>query len=318
LGPTVTVRVGLVGLGAMGRTHLQVLRSLGDVAVVAGADVNPAALSSAGLSVTYGHPLELVRDADVDAVLVASSDPSHAELVLACLDRRLPVLCEKPLTMSSGDARRILDAEASIGRRLVQVGFMRRFDAAFGAVADAVHAGAVGPPAVISTVHRNPVSAFAFEPSVLVGNSASHDVDLVRWLTGDEVSEVTCESAAGADRHFASVLLRLTTRGGVLASTELTYGEFNYDVRCEVVGRTGALSSTVPDHGTVQGWAARFAQAYRDQDAQWIASVRSGVPVGATAWDGYANVLVLEAATRAWRTGQRVAVEQPVRPDTYR
>jgi myo-inositol 2-dehydrogenase/D-chiro-inositol 1-dehydrogenase len=162
------------------------------------------------------------------------------------------------------------------------------------------------------------VSAFAFEPSVLVANSASHDVDLVRWFTGDEVAEVTCESAAGADPRFASVLLRLTTRRGVLASTELTYGEFSYDVRCEVVGRTGAVSSPIAEHRTVPGWAARFAQAYRDQDAQWIASVRSGVPVGASAWDGYANVRVLEAAMRAWRSGQRVSVEQPVRPDTYR
>ncbi|MBC7639649.1 MAG: Gfo/Idh/MocA family oxidoreductase, partial [Rhodoferax sp.] len=134
------VRVGVVGLGVMGGTHLRVLRSLAGVDVVAVADVVPSALVGAEPAATYDDPLMLVRDADVDAVLVASSDAPHAELVLACLVRGLPVLCEKPRPTSGEDTLAILAAESARGRRLVQVGFMRRFDPAFAAVHDAVRA----------------------------------------------------------------------------------------------------------------------------------------------------------------------------------
>ncbi len=308
------VRVGVVGLGVMGRTHLRVLRSLTGVEVVAVADVVPSALVGAGPAATYDDPLALVRDAGVDAVLVASSDATHAELVLACLDRGLPVLCEKPLTTSVEDTLTILAAEAACGRRLVQVGFMRRFDPAFAAVHDAVRGGAVGAPAVVHTVHRNPVSAYAFTPSVLVTNSASHDVDLVRWVTGDEIAVVSAMVAPAPDARFASVLLRLTTTGGVLASTELTYGPgCAYDVRCEVVGRTGSVATPADIDGADGAWVHRFDEAYRRQDAAWVASVR-GEPVGAGVLDGLANALVLAGAERSLATGQPVTLDPPPRP----
>ncbi len=148
-----SIRVGVVGLGVMGRTHLRLLRAMPGVSVVAVADVAPAALRAAGPVTTYDDPLALVGEAQVDAVLVASSDAAHAAVLLACLAKELPVLCEKPLTTTVVDAQRVVDREVAIGRRLVQVGFMRRFDPAFRAVRDAVQDGAVGRPAV---VHRAP------------------------------------------------------------------------------------------------------------------------------------------------------------------
>lgn len=321
-----SVRVAVVGLGVMGRTHVQVLQGLEGVDVVAVADVSPAAVVAAGpliaattVTAAYDDPLALVREADVDAVLVASSDASHAALVLACLRRGLPVLCEKPLTTSAADALEIVRSEAAGGRRLVQVGFMRRYDPAFASVRDAVASGRVGAPAVVHTVHRNPVAAYAFTPEVLVTNSASHDVDLVRWVTGDEVAEVTCTVAPAPDERFAAVLLRLTTSRGVLASTELTYGPgCAYDVRCEVVGREG--SAATPAAGPVVGgdWVGRFAEAYRRQDAAWVAALAGGrATVGATAWDGLVNTLVLDAAGRALAGGRAVRPDLPPRPATY-
>lgn len=309
------VRVGVVGLGVMGRTHLRVLRSLPGAEVVAVADVQPGALVGAGPATTYDDPLALVQGADVDAVLVASSDASHAGLVLACVERGLPVLCEKPLTTSVEDTLAVVAAESATGRRLVQVGFMRRFDPAFAAVHDAVHSGAVGAPAVVHTVHRNPVSSYAFTPSVLVGNSASHDVDLVRWITGEEIATVDCTLAPAPDAGFASVLLRLTTTGGVLASTELTYGPgCRYDVGCEVVGRAGSVGTPRAQVGATDGdWVHRFDEAYRRQDAAWVASVR-GAPVGAGSLDGLANALVLAAAARSLATGAPVTLAPPPRP----
>jgi len=318
-----SIRVGVVGLGVMGRTHLRLLRAMPGVSVVAVADVVPAALRAAGPVTTYDDPLALVREAEVDAVLVASPDAAHAAVLLACLAKELPVLCEKPLTTTVVDAQRVVDREVAIGRRLVQVGFMRRFDPAFRAVRDAVQDGAVGRPAVVHTVHRNPVSAYPFNPSVLVTNSASHDVDLVRWTTGDEIAEVSCQLAPSPDAQFASVLLRLTTRGGVLASTELTYGPgCRYDVRCEVVGRGGSVQTPSVRDGHEGGhdgggdWVGRFDDAYRLQDADWL-SFADPPGVGATAWDGLVNAVVLAAAGQALAGGRPVTVDLPPRPTLY-
>src|SRR3954451_10546139 len=134
---------------------------------------------------------------------------------------------------------------------------MRRYDPAFADVAHTVLDGRVGTPAVVRTVHRNPVHAYAFEPSTLTCNSASHDVDLLRWVTGDDVAEVSCTTAEGADERFAAVLLRARTRGGVRASTELVSGPASeYDAGLEVVGRGGVVGT--PTDVAATHWTERF------------------------------------------------------------
>jgi myo-inositol 2-dehydrogenase/D-chiro-inositol 1-dehydrogenase len=308
---TEPVRIAVIGLGTMGRTHLGVLRSHGPaVSVVAVADVDGSAVERAVQGSTargWSDGLELLGHADLDGVVVASPDATHADLVDACLDRGLPVLCEKPLTTSVADSAALVQREAALGRRLVQVGFMRRYDPDFADVAHAVLDGRVGAPALVRTVHRNPVSAYAFQPSTLTENSASHDVDLLRWVTGDDVAEVSCTTAEGADAQFAAVLLRARTRGGVLASTELVYGPASgYDVGLEVVGRGGVVGT--PTDGPATHWTERFDEAYRRQARAWVRSVASGTPDpdGAGAVDGLAVSRVLEAAERSRREGGSV------------
>ncbi len=311
------MRVAVVGLGVMGRTHLAVLDALAaerPVAVTAVADVDGAAVEAHLAAGRRGWtaPVDLVAEADVDAVVVASPDASHAELVRACLDRGLPVLCEKPLTTSVQDSAALVELERSRGRRLVQVGFMRRYDPAFAAVADAVHAGAagtVGTVAVVRTVHRNPVEAYAFEPSVLVRNSASHDVDLVRWVTGEEVVEVAVDATRRAGDDFAALLLRMRTSGGTVTTSELVYGPgCGYVVGLEVTGARGGAAT--PGERSAD-WTRRFDEAYRRQLTGWVDAVRAGGPDprGASATDGLAVSRVLEAADEAWTTGRTVRLE---------
>lgn len=299
----------------MGRTHLAGLESLAverPVAVTAVADVDDAAVESHAGPGRRGWtaPLELLAEADVDAVVVATPDPTHATLVHACLDQGLPVLCEKPLTTSSGDGAAVVEHERRAGGGLVQVGFMRRYDPAFAAVATAVHEGRVGAPAVVRTVHRNPVQAYAFEPSVLVVNSASHDVDLVRWVTGEEVAEVSVDEAPGAEPGFAALLLRLRTSGGVVSTSELVYGPgCGYVVGLEVTGNAGGVATPAEPSAD---WTRRFDEAYRRQLRAWVDAVRAGAPDprGARAADGLAVSRVLEAAEHAWTTGRTVQLER--------
>src|SRR5215213_2133248 len=98
---------------------------------------------------------DLVDDPGVDAVLIASPGDLHAEQVLACLAAGRPVLCEKPLATTAGDALKVVQAEVAAGRRLVQVGFMRRYDAGYRDVKAAVDAGTIGEPLLAHAVHRN-------------------------------------------------------------------------------------------------------------------------------------------------------------------
>jgi len=305
---TAPVRVAVLGLGRMGRTHVAALRALGPVVrVVSVADVDGSAVARAveGSDVRGStDALEVLGRDDLDAVVVASPDPTHAQLVEACLERRLRVLCEKPLTTSVADSAALVEREAALGVRLVQVGFMRRYDPAFADVAHTVLGGRVGAPAVVRTVHHNPVQAYAFEPSTLTCNSASHDVDLLRWVTGEDVTEVSCWSAPDADERFAAVLLRARTTSGVLASTELVYGPAcAYDVGLEVVGREGI--ATTPPSAASGDWTDRFDEAYFRQARAWVRSVAEGRPDpdGATALDGLAVSRVLEAAERSRREG---------------
>ncbi len=305
----------MVGLGVMGRTHLSLLRDLARVTpltVTAVCDVDGALvdrLADAPGCRGYTDGLELVADADVDAVVVAAPDSAHAELVRACLDRGLNVLCEKPLTTSLEDSAALVEQEQRLGRQLVQVGFMRRYDPAFAAVAHAVHRGDVGPAAVVRSVHRNPVQAYAFTPEVLVGNSASHDVDLLRWTTQDEVVEVTCTQSANVSPDFAALLLQLRTRRGAVGITELVYGPgCGYVVGIEVVGRDGVRATPVE---RADSWTGRFDEAYRRQAAAWVGSLATGAPdpQAAGTADGLAVSRVLEAADEAWRTGRSVRLE---------
>ena len=76
----------------------------------------------------YDDPLRLIQDDRVEAIIIASPDATHAGFVQECLRGGKPVLCEKPLATSAADAARVIEAECAVGRRLVSVGLMRRFD----------------------------------------------------------------------------------------------------------------------------------------------------------------------------------------------
>jgi ABC-type multidrug transport system ATPase subunit/sugar phosphate isomerase/epimerase len=129
------------------------------------------------------------RDGNVDAVLVASWGPAHEEQVVAAIAAGKPVFCEKPLAPSSAACQRIMDAEMAAGRRLVQVGFMRRYDAGYRAMKAALDDGGLGAPLLMHCAHRNPsVPDYGFTTDMIISDSAVHEIDIVRWLFGEEIA----------------------------------------------------------------------------------------------------------------------------------
>ena len=137
------VRVGVIGVGMIGQDHIRRITQVltgGSVTAVNDVDAARAGQVAAGLpgAVTHATAQDLVADDSVDAVLVASWGAAHEESVLAAISAGKPVFCEKPLAPTEAACLRIVEAEMAAGRRLVQVGFMRRYDAGYRALKAAV------------------------------------------------------------------------------------------------------------------------------------------------------------------------------------
>jgi myo-inositol 2-dehydrogenase/D-chiro-inositol 1-dehydrogenase len=338
------VRVGVIGVGMIGQDHIRRITQVltgGSVTAVNDVDAARAGQVAAGLpsvgqhrAVTHATAQDLIADGNVDAVLVASWGPAHEEQVVAAIAAGKPVFCEKPLAPSSAACQRIMDAEMAAGRRLVQVGFMRRYDAGYRAMKAALDDGGLGAPLLMHCAHRNPsVPDYGFTTEMIISDSAVHEMDVVRWLFGEEIvaaSVLTPRRSGQAPEGLQDpLILLLEMAGGVLVDDELFLNAgYGYDVRGEVVCETGTValadvSEVIVRSGNRHGgrvpvdWRDRFIRAYDAELQEWLNAVAAGTSTGPTSWDGFAAAVVTDAALEALRTGQRTAVSMPERPEFY-
>jgi myo-inositol 2-dehydrogenase / D-chiro-inositol 1-dehydrogenase len=308
------VRLALIGLGNMGMTHLAIFASLQPqvrVSAVADSHVPFAERAATRLptAAVFHDALDCVNNADIDAVVVATADDNHYRIVDACIARGLFVLCEKPLTTSADLSLQLVNAERACGRRLVQVGYMRRFDADYQNMHRALQSGRVGEPILISQRHRNPLAVITFDEHELIASSASHDIDVFRWLCGEDVKEVSAVTKTSQDGSTVTVVLTLTSSSGVLGVIELVRGPgLHYDIGCDILGSRGALTLASPI--LTDDWMKRFHHAYRSQDTAWLTAVATQSNTGASAYDGYATNAVIDAALAALASGRTQSVRQ--------
>jgi myo-inositol 2-dehydrogenase / D-chiro-inositol 1-dehydrogenase len=320
----VSARIGIIGIGTMGAAHLRTLAGdVADAQVVAVSDADlvrarAAAAAVPGLRV-LGDPNELIEGADVDAVVIASSDSTHEAFVLACVAAGKPVLCEKPLATTAEASLRVVEAEAALGRRLVQVGFMRRFDRDYAAVKHELDDGRLGGPLLVHCAHRNSRVPATYTSEMLITSSMTHEIDVARWLIDDEVAITTVYRPRPTSRASNGMqdpqFVVLEMQSGVLVDVEIFVNAgYGYDIRCELVGETGTASLPAQ---VAAGFLERFAAAYRQELRDWGRALANGAPTGPSAWDGYAASAVADACLKSLTSGRPAAVRLAPRPDLY-
>ena len=282
----------------------------------------------------FGDAEEMIRDENVDAVLVASPDPTHAPLVKECLSLEKPVLCEKPLADSAEAALEVVEAEVELGRKLVQVGFMRHYDPQHVEAKEAVDAGSVGAPVVFKGWHRNADVDPGIDSEWVVINAMIHDIDLARWFIEEEIEEVYVRGKNTAPKLGEDVwdvqLVQFSTTGGRMGSIETNVvSNYGYEVGVEVVCERGIVGTALPAGAIVrqnhaaskritEGWYDRFRTAYVTEVQEWVESAISGVPTGSDAWDGYASLVVADACIASLRSGTPQKVSKLDVPTLYR
>ena len=331
-----TVRVGLIGAGVMGADHARTLAtqiSGATLHVVCDADATRAKAVAAqwGVANTAADPLSVIKRPDVDAILIASPDATHGELTMAAIKAGKPVLCEKPLAPASAECLRVIDAEVRGGKRLVQVGFMRRFDPSYADMKAVLQSGAVGQPLMFHCFHRNVSAPPWFTSIMAITNSAPHEFDIARWLLEADYKSISVFRPSGveAGKPGAPVFMVAETTKGQLVNIEINNNAaYGYDVRGELVGEKGTVALGSPARSEIslnglqavnypEDWRPRFAEAYRLQLQAWTGSIATGKPVGASAWDGYAAALVAEAGVAALAGRAAVAVAAIHKPEFY-
>lgn len=333
------IGVGVIGVGGMGGQHAANLHSKINgayVAAVMDADEERLKQVSAecGDAKAFDDGMELVRDESVEAVVVASPDATHAEFILECIKNDKPVLCEKPLCATVEEAQQVVDAEVEHGRKLVQVGFMRRYDPYHVAVVREATGGEIGRPLMFKGVHRAPEVPESWDSAFLIRNAMVHDLDSARWMLGQEVEEVFVRGvnnspALGEDTCDLQSA-QVTMSGGCLASIEVfVTASYGYEVNAELVCESGVVGTPLPHEATVrsafnrsqripEGFLGRFSVAYETEVERWIEALRAGEePDGADAWDGYISLVATEGCVKSIETGSPQRIEKPERPELY-
>ena len=331
------LKVGVIGTGAIGRTHIQRLTNqVTGARVTAVSDINQEIaqkIASEYDAKYYEQGEDLIEDPDVEAVVICSWDPTHEKYVLAAIRAGKFVFCEKPLAETAEGCRHIVDAEIASGKHLVQVGFMRRFDMGYRSMKEQLSSGKFGAPLMAHCVHRNATANAQYETKVNVTGTAIHEIDIMRWLMDDDIVaakivQPRVSKYVAQGQKDPQIIVLQTASGAIIDVETFMHCQYGYDIQCEIVGEEGTLRLADPTQLSIrrggkcsfdilQDWRYRFADAYHVEFQSWVDHTKKGIVDGPNAWDGYAAIAVSDACLKSRDTGKWEPVIMDTIPEFY-
>lgn len=329
-----TLKIGVVGAGRIGKLHVGNLTArVKNESVVAVTDVvaesAKALAQQYGIPKVYGDYKELVSDPEIDAVFVCSSTDTHSIIAYDAVMAGKHVFCEKPIDFDLGRIQKVVSAVERKGVKF-QVGFNRRFDRNFKHVKDVVAAGKIGAPHIVMVTSRDPepppISYVKVSGGIFL-DMMIHDFDMVRYLSGSEVTEVFTngvvlvdpEIGKAGDVDTAIVTLKFANGaiGVINNSRKAVYG---YDQRVEVFGSRGCitadnetpnLTTLYTEDGVMREkplyfFLERYNDAFIAEEQSFVNAVLEDKPTLVNATDGLKPVLIAIAAKQSLESGEPV------------
>ena len=329
-------KLGVIGLGRIGAFHTDTLSGLEGVDALVVADERPdlVAAVAAKHGATPADSVEELLASGVDGVVVSAATPAHAELTLAAVHRGLPTFCEKPIAATAAESARVAEVIARSGVA-VQVGYQRRFDAAFAAAKRAVDHGSLGPLHTVRSTTMDPAPPpmkYIAGSGGIFRDCAVHDFDVLRWITGQRAVEVYATGTVQGDPRFADLgdvdtaAVLVTFEQGTLGVVSAArYNGRGYDCRLEVHGfhdtvvagwDHGAPMRNVDPHNDFPAgpyhhfFMDRFADAFRAELTAFVDVVNGTAAPACTVADAVEVAWLAEAATESLRRRAPVRIEE--------
>jgi myo-inositol 2-dehydrogenase/D-chiro-inositol 1-dehydrogenase len=334
---TAPLRIGVLGVGRIGRMHADLLERRVEGAAVAAvydADERTAGEVSDQLGVpAAGSVEELIAADDVDAVAICSPTPTHADCIVAAAEAGKAIFCEKPVSLELAEVDRALAAVEAAGVPF-QIGFNRRFDPAHAAVAEAVARGEIGEPHLVRISSRDPAPPpveYARVSGGLFLDMTIHDFDMARFVTGSEVVEVHARGTVRIDpaiSEFGDVdtaIVTLEHENGCLTAIDNSRGAvYGFDQRVEAFGSEGMAVSQNPlahtavvhkrDRTTAPPlpffFLERYIPSYLREWKAFVDAVAAGRTPPVTVRDARAPLVIGLAAWRSLRERRPVRIEE--------
>jgi inositol 2-dehydrogenase len=330
------VRLGIAGLGRMGRLHAENAAADRGIELVRVIDADEALARQLGeeLGCDWSPAYEdLLADSRVDGVVVVTPTPLHVPMIEQAAAAGKHVLCEKPLAFEADEAARAVEAAKAAGVKL-QVGFHRRFDPDWSAATARIKGGELGDVYLFRTSLRDmspPSIEYIRNSGGFFVDVTIHDLDTARWMVG-EIDEVAAFGAALSDPAFAEagdldnaiVTLRFASGAlGVIDNSRVA--GYGYECSTEVVGSKATVrignhrrlhTAWLTAGGLQVDWVSdfieRYPQAYRLELENFAVSIRDDVPPLVTGNDGVAALALAEACQRSFEEGRSVRLEPAV------
>ena len=327
---------GVVGLGRIGRIHAEIIKfKIDEAKLVAVCDISKELATSVagkfGVKAFTNYD-EMLKDPEIDAVVIATPTFLHKDMIIKALENKKHVFVEKPITVTSSEAKEVVAAVRRYSMKL-QVGYMRRFDYAYKNAKKIIDEGKIGKPITFISIARDPGAppGWAADPKLSGGiflDMLSHDFDMARWLMSSEVVEVYViggnyiyeEIKAKGDLDVVSINFKFSSgaQGIIHGSRKSAFG---YDLRTEVLGTEGTVyvgsnidnmfSCGLKEGIMYQGipwFERRFYDAYVEELKHFINAVLKDEEPLITAEDGLKVVQIAEACWKSVKEGKPISI----------